>query len=422
MARTAFLALAGLLLVPPASAPAHTWHITPDGLGDSPTIQGGIDLCAPGDTVSLGCGTFVEANLQVPVDLTLRSDVGDPACVTIQGDYQEPVLHLLSVSCVLEGLTIANGQGAAGGVYAQNSDIRVTDCVLRDHHSRAMGLAGGTANVERCVFRDNTPEGGVEVSLFGAGTFTDCQFLRNEADAGGALYCGYPAPVSLTGCLFEENVASRGGAIQSAHQIDVTNCRFARNTAYRGGAIRLVASSSATSTVSHSTFLGNSAESVSSLYYGGGAIYADGSTLTIDQCTFFGNTATERGAVLYCIGSPAPTVSRSILAFNLQGPATFCFLDAAVPQFDCCDLHGNELGDWSGCIADQDGVNGNFSADPLFCDPVGEDLRLQNGSPCLPPDSPPGCGVLGPLGACGSMSAAANLESTTWALIKERYR
>ena len=31
-----------------------------------------------------------------------------------------------------------------------------------------------------------------------------------------------------------------------------------------------------------------------------------------------------------------------------------------------CDVYGNEGGDWTDCIADQLGQDGNISADPLF--------------------------------------------------------
>jgi hypothetical protein len=64
----------------------------------------------------------------------------------------------------------------------------------------------------------------------------------------------------------------------------------------------------------------------------------------------------------------------------------------------CCDVYGNQGGDWIGCIADQYGTAGNISADPLFCDPVAGDHGLVSpDSPCLPENNE--CGVL--IGAHG---------------------
>jgi hypothetical protein len=66
----------------------------------------------------------------------------------------------------------------------------------------------------------------------------------------------------------------------------------------------------------------------------------------------------------------------------------------------CCDLFGNAGGDWTGCSATQVGINGNFSADPMFCGAQDEDFSLQSGSPCLDVG---GCGLI--VGAFGGKGA-----------------
>lgn len=66
------------------------------------------------------------------------------------------------------------------------------------------------------------------------------------------------------------------------------------------------------------------------------------------------------------------------------------------PILSCCDLFGNEAGDYVGCIADQYGIRGNISADPLFCDPANGEFGLEPESPCAPFSDPnPECDRLG---------------------------
>ena len=71
-----------------------------------------------------------------------------------------------------------------------------------------------------------------------------------------------------------------------------------------------------------------------------------------------------------------------------------------------------------GGVAWQYGVEGNISADPLFCDPGGDDFRLQEGSPCGP-DYNPDCGLIGawPVGCGGTPS-----EATSWGALKALFR
>ena len=52
--------LAGILFSCVSNSRAATWYIKPDGTGEAPTIQAGIDSTAAGDTVLLApaCASF----------------------------------------------------------------------------------------------------------------------------------------------------------------------------------------------------------------------------------------------------------------------------------------------------------------------------------------------------------------------------
>jgi hypothetical protein len=109
------------------------------------------------------------------------------------------------------------------------------------------------------------------------------------------------------------------------------------------------------------------------------------------------------------------TIANTIIAFSTDGPGIEATSGDAVTLV-CCDVYGNQGGDWIGALANQYGINGNISADPLFCDPEAGDLTLHEDSPCAPGVE---CGLMGawPV-ACGSTPTV----ETTWGAIKALYR
>jgi hypothetical protein len=111
------------------------------------------------------------------------------------------------------------------------------------------------------------------------------------------------------------------------------------------------------------------------------------------------------------------TIENTIVAFSRNSVGVGCQPNYP-PQLTCCDLFGNEEGDWVLFIADQYGVRGNIAADPLFCDAGSEEFTLYANSPCAP-DYNPDCGLIGawPVG-CGQTAA----EETSWGAIKAMFR
>jgi hypothetical protein len=96
---------------------------------------------------------------------------------------------------------------------------------------------------------------------------------------------------------------------------------------------------------------------------------------------------------------PFPLVDYNIVVGNEAGVDLLDEVD--VFFINCNDVWGNTVDNWVGL--DPTGVNGNFSADPLFCPRVSNtaplDLRLSSLSPCLPGQHPYGddCGLIGAL-------------------------
>jgi hypothetical protein len=113
-------------------------------------------------------------------------------------------------------------------------------------------------------------------------------------------------------------------------------------------------------------------------------------------------------------------LANTIIAFGLLGEALYC-MGTGAATLACSDVYGNAGGDWIGCIADQAMNAGNFSADPVSCDPQAGDLSLADNSPCLPGNHPNGadCGLIGALGeGCFPPVPTA---AVSWGDIKARY-
>jgi predicted outer membrane repeat protein len=146
---------------------------------------------------------------------------------------------------------------------------------------------------------------------------------------------------------------------------------------------------------------------------GGGTVMCDGASAAMDACTFFRNSAPS-GAAIYARDSASIEVNNTIIAVNLQGEPVFCL--SSTVTLSCCDVYGNQVGDWVGCIASQAGLRNNISADPLFCATAGPDnLHLAENSPCAD------AGVCGQIGRYG-VACVSPVEPTTWGAIKASFQ
>ncbi len=168
----------------------------------------------------------------------------------------------------------------------------------------------------------------------------------------------------------------------------ISQCVFSDNESL-GGAAFVVQTCHVT--VEETAFIGNLAT-----WSPGGAIAVLSGSLDVRACTFVDNGAPldGQGGAIFMYRSGPLTVDRSIFAFSRFGNAIHC--DPLSPiTITCSNIYGNPGGDWVGPLAGMEGIDGNFSADPLFCAPPPEGTyTLRPGSPCGP-DGP--CGLIGAL-------------------------
>ena len=122
---------------------------------------------------------------------------------------------------------------------------------------------------------------------------------------------------------------------------------------------------------------------------------------------------------MYFGGYSFASISNTIIYSHYKSPPVYC-TDIGTVMLFCCDIYGNEYGDWAGCIANQYGINGNISKDPMFCMEYTGDFSIHANSPCAPGSSPnPECGLIGAWDiGCGGTHA----RPATWGTLKSMYR
>jgi predicted outer membrane repeat protein len=449
------LVAGAVFLIAAGPATPRTWYVKPDSTGDVPTIAVAVDsAAAEGDTVLLADGTFTgPGNKEVDCldkALTITSESGDPeTCIINCGGVSDPFVELAAFYFNpsengiqrLEGVTITRGCG--GVICNSGSSPEILNCILRDNWCMACEigypgaamrcLPGSHATITDCVFRENDAMAGGGVYCDDASlTFTNTSFIENYGSEGGAILG--EGSLALVSCLFERNFGGGapmgerlGGGLSWEGSVDATDCVFRDNICNMGpgGAIHYTGvSQSDLLTLAGCVFEGNCSDdegaAVAVISYWSEVNAA----VSISRCTFVGNglCVDSFGGSTLCLATAGDiTIENTLVAYGTAGGA-LC-PTTITPVLTCCDIYGNEGGDWTGTIESQLGVNGNISADPLFCDAQGGDYRLETCSPCLPGNHPDGydCGV--PIGAyCSGCPCKTSTLPSTWGAIKAMYR
>ncbi len=346
-----FAAIAVFLSVVLTAPAAGTTHVVhPDGSGDFPTIQAAVNAAVAGDVVALSAGVFSGPGNR-DIDLLAKAI----SVESLSGDPATCILDLqASAVDPHRGFFICSGE------------------------SPATRVAGLTIQRGYLVAGQDERGGALLICGYSNPTIENCVFFMNHAVHGGALYIDDHSSPTISGCFFRDNTANQGGGGAS-----ITGSSF--------------------TLLSTCTFWNNDA-----LGYGA-ALNIENSVPTVVDCTLVGNMAPSNGAIGIFFASCI--LENTIIAFS---PSTSgIFMEGGGATLTCCDIYGNEFGDWTGGIAGQLGQNGNISADPLFCDLANGAFTLEASSPCAPAAS--ACNQIGAWPVdCGGTSA----QRLTWGGIK----
>ncbi len=409
------------------SSPTISRCVMRDGIGGSGTEASGIycynssvtltDVAITGNSSTGYCGGMYCCAGSSP---TLTR-------VTFEGNSgaNGGGLRCVSSSLTLRDCAFSGNDGGllGGGLFLEaGSTASLEDVTFVGNSSALYGggmhCDGSSAEFTSCTFSENasTRGGGLSCRSRSSLTLTDVSFTSNSGEHGhgGGAYCDGYSSFAITGGTFSQNNANGGGAFYSIQCSPVfSDVRFQGNWALTGGALQFRNSSPVFQhVIVHSNWITHDC---------GGGMWLERTSAELENVTFWGNESMDPcGGAIHARTNSSLVMSRSIVFGAVGGDAIYCD-DTSLPTLTCCDVYGCEVGDWTGCIAEQYGVNGNISEDPLFCYSSMEDVSLCEDSPCAPGNNPE-CGLIGALDvACGPCGPAVT-KDTSWGLLKAMFK
>ncbi|MFK7907453.1 MAG: right-handed parallel beta-helix repeat-containing protein, partial [Chitinophagales bacterium] len=280
------------------------------------------------------------------------------------------VVHTYQRSSVftIDGFFIqgGNSDSSGGGMYNKESNPTLTNCIFSNnsgHNGGGMRNNLSNPTLTNCIFSNNSGHnGGGMDSFVSSPALTDCSFFNNFANYGGGMNNSSCDNIILTNCIFSNNSANfSGGGVSnsSCDNVILTDCSFFSNhTGSTGGGMY---STDDNITLINCGFSNNSASS------GGGMYNASQVNTTLTNCSLSNNSASSGGGVLN----------------TYQGNTTFtnCILwnngseihnqGAATPTVTYSIVQGDYAG------------TGNLNQNPLFLDPVNNNLQIPPCSPAI---------------------------------------
>jgi parallel beta-helix repeat protein len=339
---------------------------------DFATIQSAIVAAQNGDVVLVAPGTYFENINFLGKAIEVKSE-GGPATTIIDGGLVDVVVTITSqetTSSVLSGFTVTRGLGGAIRTGYESSPTISGNVVTGNRVCGGAGIAAiWIANGGSPVVKDNWISsnrcdpgvGGAGIAILSSSATSGPQILRNVISnhfesgiyiLGGGIGTIQGNTIKENGSAFQ----SDGGGISIGNfsDVNIINNVIVGNTARRGGGISwLVPSGTRGPLLINNTIADNDSAQ-------GSGIFADG------------------------FDAQALIVNNIIVAKTGQS-AVFCgdFNDLNSPIFKFNDVYSSSDTRYAGICADQTGLNGNISPDPIFVNPSVGDFHLQAGSPAI---------------------------------------
>jgi predicted outer membrane repeat protein len=250
----------------------------------------------------------------------------------------------------------------------KEGSLTLINSILKDNDNTADALGGGAGGALHCE-----SESTIDIDY--------CQFFRNRALYGGAVYGAKESKIFTVESLFKDNEAIiGGGAVANGAESEsrFENAKFRNNKASSGGAFL---------TSQYSTTLILGSEFDQNLGINGGAIFSGGDSVVMDT-TFHQNFAEDSGGAMYIDAGSAPDLRRNEFRNNNAGewgPAVndrFQTLVEMEENIACGNMVQSKN---SGC----DGVFVFIGRRRFRCEPFVNECELASSQPSVPPSAAP---------------------------------
>ena len=313
----------------------------------------------------------------------LSGDLQSDDIESYQDHRADNAYHILDISLsggtvYLDGIYVTNGTGnpsgnstnlyGIGGGILLSGDLELTHCYFlynAANYGGAVLLLKGSLTMEDCLFQNNYSAyaGGAIYQPNNHTTLSAnaCTFRANSSgDTGGAFSANLANTSSLKECLFEENSAARGGAVEVTFgaRVTCTNSQFRGNNASYLGGVLFVNGSKSTFTAVNCDFEENTQCCQENGVGGGVGVVAYEALLKFDRCHFNYNSTEKRGGCLLIVDADM-AADRSDFTENTAGSGGALYLareeiNTSLYLTDC-DLLRNEAAYYGGAIYNESG-------------------------------------------------------------------
>jgi len=266
---------------------AATITVDDSGGADFATIGQALIAAATGDTVLVADGTYTGPNNREMgfggKNIVLASENGAAGTIIDCEDISFAFYITAGVdsTAAIQGFTITNSNGgiSGGGIWVNDSNPKILDCVFTDCGNSYNGAAVELRNtppalVRGCTFASNEAQyrGGCLAAIDGSVIILDCLFYdssvnttdQNFSYGGGAIYLDtFPGSAVVRNCTFVGNTSANGVSGSAIHHTEgdatIENCILSSGSGH-GPVVGWC-------TVSHSVAFGNSPTDTLSCYH-----------------------------------------------------------------------------------------------------------------------------------------------------------
>ena len=356
---------------------AESWRVAPSGPADATTIAEGLARAAPGDSVWVGPGTYLEHDLQLKQDLFLASEAGAEHTTIDAGLAGHGLIG--ADGATVRGFTIVRASGLnRAAVYCYQTSPAIVDNVFERHESRVLILFESNA-----LIRGNTLRGNPELRIMES-----------------VIQASHSTPHIV------DNLIEAIDPNRNAEAIELSDVRPAESGAARIENNRIVGkvrigrlARPDTTKIYNNVFSGRA-----------GIIFALGIAFNDGPLDIHHNTFVEGFGI--DLQATSNVLIRNNIIVNAQtgiGASSSSELTLA-----CNDVWNNAFN----YLGVEPGDN-DISVDPLFCRYSRGEYGLKVESPCRADNAPPGCGDMGAaLPACSETS----VQTSPWSAVKSRFR